>query len=50
VAGNARVPDGTATRIEPFDGTVREQLDPPSTSTARPEDAPVVGGFVNKRA
>jgi len=50
VAGNAQVPEGTATRIEPFDGTVRERADPPTTSSARPEDAPVVGGFVNKRA
>jgi hypothetical protein len=50
VAGNAQVPAGTATRIEPFDGTVRERADPPATGTPGPEDAPVVGGFVNKRA
>jgi hypothetical protein len=50
VAGNAQAPENTATRIESFDGTVREQSDPPSTNTVRPEDAPVVGGFVNKRA
>jgi hypothetical protein len=50
VAGNAQASENTATRIEPFDGTVREQSDPPAISTPRPEDAPGVGGFVNMRA